>query len=406
VNKERSGQFWSGLWISTLLWALSAMTYHTYQIVIPLFVMLLIWLDYRLLWPRVKKASRLAILNSVCFPLFGMLLLLSGGILKANARKGVGTFALRAPDLLQKAFVWRYTVEPSCEICGVIVANRGTELFATLANNWANSTFGTHWITQKNGHGDHNPGGAPNVFVWHLVFTGMSLIWIARHVQQRELTFALLLWFVCTLPAALTTTPGHTVRLVPAMTVMILCIGLGLGGVLMALSRRTIRTAILVCVVSVMGFTYMRYLVQYTMIAPHVAEQKRVFHLLGKAIAQYHTQWPSAQLYAQKPNTSAYIWYVFEQAMLPQEYWQGVERFPVDEENFQYVRRIGNVHFENIEWPDVLKTAETQDVFAFFRPEEVQVEMRTSGRLELIDTIAVGPESTSFGIWKVKKSTQ
>lgn len=384
----------SAPWIIASALALSAtlLTYHSYHILTPLFLGLLLFTS------PIKSMNHQAIFSGLLIGTLTICLLIFGGVLDANQVKMSGISPFASTTLLERMFMLRQAVPGSLPL-EKFWANRPLEALDTFGRNLTETLASDFLFTTTTAHHVHNLSGIGNLhrFLAPFLLLGVVALWELRRLRStRWLAGWLLLGLV---PAALTISPQHTVRLSPVFPALELLAALGMWFVWKHLQRW--RRTFLAVLVGVALFSASRWWVEYHVLAPQrdQAWSHERFMLLGAALARYQPE--AYQVVTQSPADSPYIWYLLSSRFDPARLNTAIERYPTDREGFMHVRRINNVYFETAQWPDLQQRAKSGRLILIFRPTEVPDDIRQSGLLRLQETLTDHYGSTAYEVWEL-----
>jgi 4-amino-4-deoxy-L-arabinose transferase-like glycosyltransferase len=339
----KSGLKQRGLIISSgLLFSLSMLTYHSYQIFIPLFIVALIILFKK----KVFNLDKLGIIIAFFVGLLSIVILLSGGIIQANKIKSIGTSPFSSQNLLLSAVELREVSNFPLAI-NKLLFNRLTEGIVKFTQNYVSTFSGTFFFVNGSGHGDHNPGNGNNVslFTAPLILLGFLFLWVKRSNQNAQL---IIVWLLLGLiPSSLTTRPLLEVRIATIFPVLELLSALGIVYTFSILNKKwRIFFALVFSIITILST--IRVYNFYTKIAPRKAVDNMPYHQLANLITKYRIN--TDMLITQSPSSSPYIWYLFEAKIDPIVAQKQLLHYEITEEGFVHVKQFENIIFETINW--------------------------------------------------------
>lgn len=395
LHARTSRGFKSTVWWTVVLWSVTLVTYHSYHILIPLFVLGLFILDYTTVFATRKKVL-LACSLTVSLVLIGMML---GGIWSGNTKKSQGISPFHTESVWRSVFTYRSATQ-NLGVLQKILFNPPAEMVARFLTNYATTLSGGFFFVRGGENPDHNPEGIPNIHLFALPFIliGIASLWEKRTVFENNIVF---IWIFGALAVpAFTIHPEHTVRLSPLFPALDLLTGLGIT-VGFAWMRTKFQQYmyggfLLFIVIWSMG----RYMTQYLVLAQTPAVSHEKYHLLAKAIEKYRT--PTNEVVTQSPSSSPYIWYLVETKYDPRLLWSTIDRYPEDAEHFQHVHKVGNVTFESIQWNLLFDRVKQHPIVLIFEPRETPGEIRESGRLTFLEALRDRFGNTQYEVWRVE----
>lgn len=378
--------------VASVLWSFTLLTYHSYHILTPLFILALIVIDFA----KWKKADRIGVLYGWVIGVVAIALLVFGGVVQANAVKSIGISPFHT--LLQTATDYRNVLPGNNTFYKKLFANQLTEGIVVLAQNVVTVVSGTFFFVHGSGHGDHNPGNFANfnLFDAPFVLFGLLQLWENR---KNESVKRVALWLCLgILPAAITISPLLEVRLSPMFPLLELLAGLGMTTVLFDLKKVWQKKIAVVILAAVILMGTIRMFLNYTYIIPSQVESHYKFEMLGRVLARY--QKLGFPVITQSPSSSPYIWYLVESQYDPAKLNANIERYSVDSEGFIHVKRIGNVSFETIQWEDLLARSKKQPLILIFTPQEMPAERVKTG-VKLLETIKDEHSEVAYDVWQL-----
>ncbi len=380
---------------TAVFWSLSLLSYHSYHIFIPLILLVLFLCDLQL----IKKTRMKYLVITAIIGLSVVLMMLYGGVWSGNAKKSQGISPFHSDSLWRSVTLYR-SVTPWLGVFNKVVFHPTTEAVYRFASNYASTLSGAFYFVRGSSHPDHNPGGVPNfhLYALFLVLIGLGTVWEKRYKFEGKLLLSI--FAVGLAVSSFTIHPEHTVRLSPIFPFIDLIAALGLMMVLDLIQSIKVKKIFLVIFLTIVVWSTTRYMTQYLFLAqtPEVSHER--YDLLANAIMKHITD--KNEVITQSPTSSPYIWYVFHSAMKPQTYWTSVERYPEDDEHFKHVKRVGNVTFESIQWPNLYERALNHELILIFEPRETPGDVRANGKLQFIEAIKDSFGTTQYEVWKVQ----
>ena len=393
-SRTQKGFLRSSIW-TALFWSLSMLTYHSYQIFIPLIALGVIIIDRSI----VKKTNRLTVLMCVGITAITLAIMFFGGVWSGNTKKSQGISPFHADSVWRTITIYRNAF-PGPLLLKKIVFNRAYEVISRYAGNYVTTLSGSFFFVVGSSHPDHNPGNVPNLqlYAFPFILFGLFTLWEKRQHKEAQYLF---LWIVAALAApAFTISPEHTVRISQIFPVLDLLTAFGVLVVLQFTTSITTRKILAIVLAVIVFFSTLRYLTQYVVIAQTANVSHEKYTLLARAIQKYRTA--DNEIVTQSPSSSPYIWYLFETAMDPRVFWQTVERYPETDEFFIHVHKVGNITFESIQWDNIFERGTKHPVILLFTPSETTPDMRISGNIKLLEELNDRFGNTQYEVWSVQ----
>ena len=380
------------LWGASLLIALSALTYHSYQIFLPLFVVALGIIFFQ----QLKKIDKLSLVGSVIILAISVWLLSSGGVFSANKVKGKGLNPYTEDNLTADVLAMRVpsNIPDSIERIGF---NKLFSFTKLLSQNYFSTISGTFFFSHGSGHGDHNPGNGNNLHLYAAPFIvlGLLALWENRKKKSAQL---LLAWVIfALLPSSMTINPLLEVRIATVFPVlnMLTAIEVIYGLSFLKPQLRWIGGGALVFTMLVSAYSTFIF---YTKLTPKIAVDNTPYHKLAKQLYIYQQE--SGFVLTQSPTSSPYIWYLFENKIDPEFVQQHTIHYGTTDEGFSHVKQIGNVFFESINWEDLAQRAAVDPYVLILKPEEFPREKWRDRNFMKIDEIKNQNNDVIYEIWR------
>lgn len=376
---------------SATAFSLALVTYHSYQLFLPLFLVSIAFI----LRKELPQFDRVGVGTGVAIGLLTGLVLLVGGVWSANLTKQTGISPFSQKTISNTMWQWRQAV-PS--LPGKILSNRATEPSIIFLRNYLRTFSPEFFFISGSDHHVHNVTGIGNLHPFLAPLVVIGFFWAFR-TAKKPLHQVLLAWFFLALiPSSLTITPTHTVRAAASFPALELLAALGLTALLNATKRPPL---VLTGFLAVLSFSVARMETQYLKIAPPLdqAYSHESYHLLARALEKYAPQ--ADAVLTQSPSSSPYIWYLFETGMSPQQLITSRENYPSDEEHFIHTKRVGNIFFTTLQWPEVEARAQGEALFLVLKPTEFPGEKRSDERYTFVESIADRFGTTVYEVWKI-----
>ena len=372
---------------AALLSGLTLLTYHSYQVFIPLFFLAFLGLNFK----KIKKLDQTGIKIGLAIGLVSVGLLIGGGVFKANLIKSQGINPLDNQTLLNKATEYR-TLKLLPAINKVLF-NKYNEGIITFTQNYTSTFSGTFFFIHGSNHGDHNPGNGGSINLFLAPFVLLGLLAMGRYHQKKSIQLVAIWLMIGLIPSSLTINPLLEVRLgtiFPALEILAVIGIFYLFHFLSRLQKHILGISLLA--VGLLSAT--RMFIFYTQIAPPVSVDNTGYHLLAQTLYRYRSA-PETVL-TQSPFSSPYIWYLFENKIDPSLVHQKIIHYPTTDEGFIHVKQLENVHFETISW-DGLGTI---PYILILKPTEISPDQRVSPSFSLIETITDANNQVLYEVWR------
>lgn len=381
--------------LAALCWSVTLLTYHSYHIFLPLFLLALVLIDRKSLPQLDKKGIGIG----VTLGIISILLLFKGGVFTANEVKSRGTFALHRETLLLQATKYRGVTSGENTLYERILFNPITEGITILSQNIVSQTSGEFFFIRGSNHGDHNPGNGNSVHVIIFPLLVIALITLLQY-KHHAVTQRIIAWgLVAFIPAALTIQPRHEVRLATLFPVIELLGAFGAITIIYFFSKqwqRIIITSLLLITILYSGFrTYIFYLY----FAPETSATHQKHHILGQTIERFNT--PENTLLVDSPSSSPYIWYIFENKLDPTFVQKNTIAYEPTDEGFIHVKRVGNITFVQPTVEVLRQFADEPNVLLLIEPGKLPDNVGSEFSFSLTETISDPSGKAIYEIWAV-----
>lgn len=391
--KKTKYQGWLIL-LTTTAWSVCLLTYHSYQLFLPMFALGLLIID----WRKLKKLPPLTMLSMVVVGSITLWLLWAGGIFQANLVKNRGITPLSSDHLLSQATGYRSAL-PLPGIVNKLLFNKATEGSVVLAQNYLSSFSLGFLFAHGSNHGDHNPGNINNLnlFIAPLLILGfLGLKEFKSHHQIKRL----FLWFVLALvPSALTNSPLHEVRELAIFPLLELIAAFGFTWGLFKFVGPKWRLWTICGLIIIMVLSGLRTFITYIYLVPPQAVNNQKYILLARALAKY--QQVGLEVITQSPSSSPYVWYLIENKTDPSWVQDNLVHFPPTSEGFIHVRKLGNITFETINLGEIYQQIDIKPVIVILRPEEMAFEQSIDKRWTSLEKIFDDQGKLVYEVWEV-----
>lgn len=334
---------------SSLVFTLSAYSYHSFRLILPLYLLGLATVFYK----DVFKNKSIAFISIILFILLSLPIYLS--LIKgqgAEARLSMVTI-FQESDALKKTQEQLLVDKKNNNFIGEVFNNRRT-FFAREAIKGYLDHFNPNYLFMYGDGGlQHHATDFGLMYLWDLPFLLIGLFFLVRNMNKKIFILFFLL-FLAPLPAAITSGAPHSVRAIAMMPILIIGVSCGIYYFFELLKRVKMKRfeasiEILVAILFIANFLF--YLNQYYQVTPRVygffwqygnkeaiLDAQKLENNYDKVVMSYKYDQP-------------YIYYLFYRKIDPawyQSYWQ--------EEGYRYSNRfskkIGKYEFRNINYTE------------------------------------------------------
>lgn len=397
VAVESKTKVWlqRSMWILTsATWSTTMLTYHSYQILVPLMVIALLMLD----WRRILQADKIGLIVGSFFAVITLMLLFFGGVIQGDQTKSQGITPFKPAIIEQRYVAFRNELPYNGSVIGKLLFNRPAELTTTFVQNYLMVFSANFFFVQGSGHGDHNPGHINNLplFLAPAIILGFLFLWTKRNVTVSRRLFAWVM--LAAVPAALTIQPQHEVRLSPIFPILTLIAALGCAALLEDIQGKWLRRATIGMLMYLILVSTLRSTFTYVDLVPQQIQSNERYHLLAKTLMKY--QPIGTPVITNNQTNSPYIWYLFESQYDSIQYRQKVERYPTDSEGFMHVKRIDNIYFQNINWDALSIWADSKVLYLVLSPRDFPDDKHKNQHIFHLEDIADSKGQVVYQVWK------
>ncbi len=324
--------------LGSVFWVLSLFSYHAAYVFLPLMFGLLFLKAFR---ENVSKKS--IYLGAVIF--FAALLLHFVQFMSQAEVKITGVGITSDPVIRHlKTELVRFEHQSPVSLGARIWHSRFVVFPWLIAEKYL-ATFSSGFLFFQGGDNfHHNISGFGNFYAVNLIFFLAGIFILLQKNHKYKLL--LLTWLVLApLPSAITKNSPHTLRSIFLLPVYLLYAGLG-ASALFTLKNKLLRYSVLIVWAVGLFLNIGLYFDAYYIHAP--LKDARHWNYGMQEIVNYlqSQQGSYEKIITSKPDYSSYIFYAFYTQYEPDRFWQEVEYYPVDNEGFRHVKKLGNLYFE------------------------------------------------------------
>lgn len=371
-----------------LLAGLTLLTYHSYQVFTPLFLLAFLIIFFK----QIKKLDKVGLTIGILLGSVSVGLLITGGVWQANQIKSQAISPFSNPKFTEQITAYR-TANNLPSMINKLLFNQFSEGLVTFAQNYVTTFAGGFFFVHGSNHGDHNPGNGSNLHLFLAPFILLGIILISKY-RRKPATQIIITWLLLALiPSALTTNPLLEVRIAAVFPILELLATIGIIYLCSLLAQRY-RSLCVVLLIAIGLISTMRLFIFYLTIAPQNSVNNLGYHLLAQKMAQYKTD--SNIVLTQSPSSSPYIWYLFENKIDPTLAQQELVHYPITDEGFIHVQSFENVRFASIDWG----TLAHGTYILFLKPAEISLDKRDNSQFTLLTTINDRDDQIIYEVWK------
>lgn len=351
ISLREKGREWLMI-PSATLFGLTLFTYHSYHVFTPLIVistLLLFSKQTVSVLTKQKIVTALTILVTLIFS-FGLI----KTTLTANQTKLSGLSIFDSSSYAEVMEINRGYFENRNSLLAKIHSNNLSFIVNQAQRNIAD-IFSTKFLFFEGGtHGSHDIPGTGKMYPIAFIFLVIGLYQILMAWQNKKVELwmkLIIIWIgVATIAPFITFEAAHTIRFSPALFGLEFLSAFGLFTLLTIKKKGILTNGIIALVALVIVYSTIQFLATYFVVAPKrdINNQNwqinRLVELVNVRYDQYDlilmpgTQW------------SPYIYFLYFNQTDPTTLSETLEYYPVDNEGFRHVMRLGKIDFTSIDW--------------------------------------------------------
>ena len=345
---------------SSLLFSMTLLTYHTYQLFTPIFLIGLVLLYRNQL--KTKKNRIFVIISLILFFMLGLFVFKKTFL--GNQVKSSITFLTDPVFIHTNIEMPRQSDQPLSRL----IYNKPVIFSANFIKNYL-SSFSPNFLALKGGsHPVHNFPGVGNIFIFEypLIFIGIYFI------LKNRLQLGIIFWWLFSAPIAssLTKDAPSSVRLSPLIIPLVIIIGYGAFNLYQAIQQK-FRPIIVATLIIIFGLSFYRFFVSYFINFPFARATNwgGGYEILTDFLNKPENQ--NTKVLMQRPEYSPYIYFLYHLKVNPADYHNQVSRYAPTEDGFYHIRAFSRYEYKNfsiaeeirkdqllVVWPDLISNEE------------------------------------------------
>lgn len=388
---------------SAAAFSLTVFTYHSYQIVTPTFLLLLVLINYKELW-QWWLHSRKTVLISVGIIVGSFLLLLFSQRTGANETKYKNISIFSRDIEAYEQSMTKMLLNDTHPVLAKLFASYPVTVGQRLYNNVISLFDPQFLFTQGGSHQSHNIPGFGNFHAFALL-TLPAGIYVA--VRKRESWQILLLaWILAAMIPPLLTysldvSANHSTRFSAALVPLEMMSAYGLWTIIsfarkhlpskFALATQTLSAAVIF-------YSVLFFLSTYFFIYP-VRDidrwpwyMKQVVQIVNSRSVEVE------QVIMTGESSSPYIYFLF---YAPDQYLpitDSLAFYPATDEGFRHAQQLGKITFGSVDWNSLEK--ERKSTLIALQEKEIPIDKLNSQNYLLVDTISDSYSALKYVILK------
>jgi 4-amino-4-deoxy-L-arabinose transferase-like glycosyltransferase len=310
--------------LSALAFALSAYSYHSFRLLVPLTVLLLIVIH------RFKPWFFAGVLGLAFLPIIVNI------FFSSSARLSMVTI-FNDNNLLNKSAVHTEYDQQRKDYLGLVFDNRRLVFVATVAKNYLDHfNFDFLFLRGDSGY-QHHAADMGMLYLWDFVFIIAGIFWLLIH-RSKASVLTLGIFLLAPIPSAFTTGTPHPVRAMAMIPWLQIFAAVGIA----TLVRR--RNLIVLAISGLLTINAFYYFHQYFIHTPteYAEHWQAGYKELFAYLAQVDTKYD--RILVTYHYDQPYIYYLLYNRIDPAAY----QKMPLDYDRLS--RRIGKYEFRNVFW--------------------------------------------------------
>lgn len=365
----RRGYF---LLLSSILFILSIYSYHSFRLIAPIFLVVLLII----FWKELLSKKKPAIISAVIFVIFS-LPVYSSLVLPSDVQARLSMVSIFSEsDSLKDNLRQLQVSRENNNIIGEIVYNRRAFYFREGLKGYFDHFTPNFLFVTGAGSFHHHAVNFGMMYLWDLPFLFAGLYLFIRRIDKRILVMLSLL-LLAPLPSSIATGAPHGVRAIAMVPTLLFALAFGFYFVTIKIRawKNTIVSRFLILgIILAFLINFVIYLNQYYVETPRLygyfwqAGNKEAI-LKARELEKNYDEIIMSYRYDQP-----YIYYLFYNKFDPKTYQENWSS--VNQENERFYRKIGKYSFKNINISE-LQNRETNDkTLLIATPDEVSKDLK------------------------------
>lgn len=358
--------------LSSLLFSMTLLTYHTYQLFTPIFLMGLV-LFYRNQL-KTKKNRLVVIISLILFFTLGLFIFKKTFL--GNQVKSSISFLTDPVFIHTNIEMPRQSDRPLSRL----IFNKPVIFGTYFIKNYL-SSFSPNFLALKGGsHPVHNFPGLGNIFIFEypLIFIGIYFM------LKNRLKLGIIFWWLFSAPIAssLTKDAPSSVRLSPLIIPLAIIIGYGTFNLYQAFQQK-FRPIIVAVLIIIFGLSFNNFFVSYFINFPvaRATNWGGGYKILTDFLSKPENQ--NSKVIMQRPEYSPYIYFLYNLKVNPQDYHNQVSRYAPTEDGFYHIKAFSRYEYKNFSIDEEIR----KDQLLVIWPDLISSEEKNQNQNQLLFTV-------------------
>ena len=348
--------------IPGLFLAFSTMlTYHAYQVFMPLFLVVLL-ITYRIEILTILKQQRGLVVSSVFVAVLFGLVLLVGNTSDANQTKYSGLSAFSEETYHFRLFDKRMAFEDPTSLQAKIYANSVTMIIENLTKNVAAILSPEFLVINGGSHGSHDIQGIGNMYVITglLVIIGIFYTFRNPSVSRKTRVSTVLIGWLCVgfVAPVITTEAAHSIRFSPALFAFEGLAAYAIVTLLQNLQKPVLRFSVVGFISLSLIYSLIQTTGTYFVIFPQRDHHKWPWYSQQVSLDILTLQSNYKQIIFPQIDSSPYIFLLFDWQYDPTQLAENLEYYTTDSGGFKHASRLENIYFIPMDWKAFVSSSE------------------------------------------------
>lgn len=382
--------------VGTFVSLLTLLTYHTYQVFMPLLLLSLVFIFWEPVIQTIRSQKLIALMSGVIAVIFIGLLIL-GNTAAANTTKFNGLSIFSETTYHFQLFERRMSFKNPTGLVAKLYANSVVMITENIYKN-VSAILSTNFLLLNGGsHGSHDVKGIGNVALPALILSLVAIAMIISKIFKQKASLfekAILIWFILSFVApVITVEAAHSIRFSPAIVAFAVLAGYGLTHTVQQFSVK--RNLVFLGVGAIMlCYSVVQTLGTYFVIFPQRDHQTWPWYSTQLSADIQELKIDYKKVIMPQVDSSPYIFLLFDWKYDPKDLSTELSFYPTDEGGFKHAQRLENVFFEPMDWQAFTTAFDPELVF--IEKKEFEKQNLQSGDYSIVKKYESNNAATTF----------
>ena len=359
------------LLFSSILFVVGIYSYHSFRLIIPIFLVVLLVI----FWKELLSKKKSAIISTIIFVMFS-LPVYSSFVIPNNTQARLSMVSIfNESDSLKDNLRQLQISRENNNIIGEIVYNRRAFYFREGLKGYFDHFTPNFLFVTGAGSFYHHPVNFGMMYLWDLPFLLAGFYLLIRKIDKKILVMLALL-LLAPLPSSIATGSPHGVRAIAMIPTLLFAVAFGLYFVTTKIRayKNTIFSQFLIFAIFLAFLiNFVIYINQYYVETPRLygyfwqAGNKEAI-LKAKELEENYDEIIMSYKYDQP-----HIYYLFYNKFDPKTYQENWSS--INQENERFNRKIGKYNFQNIDMNELSNRDSSNKTLLIATPDEIPKEL-------------------------------